>query len=317
MHCAKFNATVTKMNKEKFLRAFLNAPSLPIEDIDRARSIMNAKVERAVKVPFDGTIDDIIAETGAVETRVRIYSPAGRGPFPAILFMHGGGFCLGTPDLSDNTCRLISAAANAVLVSVDYGLAPEHKFPYALEQCYQTALWLLDNDVPLNIRTDQLAIAGDSAGGNLAAGVCLLARQRQDFSPVHQLLICPLLDYSVEHAEKLKGLQDITLSDRNSQAFRNYYLNDAEEVTHPLVSPLLTENVANLPAATIVTAGLDPLAVEAICYAKRLKQAGVAVNHRHYEGMVHDFVLFVGPLEEAEDVARELGFMVGKALRAD
>ncbi len=317
MGSANYNTTVAKMNKEKFLRAFLNTSPLPIEDIERARSIMNAKVERAVKVPYAGTIDDIIAETGDVETRVRIYSPTGRGPFPVILFMHGGGFCVGNPDLSDNTCRLISVSANAVLVSVDYGLAPEHKFPYALEQCYQTALWLLDNDVPLNIRTDQLAIAGDSAGGNLAAGVCLLARQRQDFFPVHQLLICPLLDYSVDHSEKLKSLQEVTLSDRNSRAFRNYYLNDPEEVTHPLVSPLLTEDVANLPAATIVTAGLDPLAAEAIRYAERLKQAGVAVNHLHYEGMVHDFVLFVGSLEGAEDVARELGTIVGKALRTD
>ncbi len=305
------------MNKEKFLHAFLNAPPLPVEDIDKARSIMNAKVERAVKVPYDGTVDDIIADTGEYETRVRIYSPAGKGPFPAILFMHGGGFCLGTPQLSDNTCRLISAGARAVLVSVDYGLAPEHKFPFALEQCYQTALWLLDNDVPLNIRADQLAIAGDSAGGNLAAGVCLLARQRQDFIPVHQLLICPLLDYSLDHAEKLKGMQDVTLSDRNSLAFRNYYLNDPSEASHPLVSPLLTEDFRNLPAATIVTAGLDPLAAEATSYAERLSQAGVAVDHLHYEGMVHDFVLFVGPLEGAEEVACELGQRIGNALRHD
>ena len=303
------------MNKEKFLHAFLSAPPLPIEDIEKSRTIMNAKTKRAVKVPYAGTVDDIIADTGDMETRVRIYSPAGNGPFPAILYMHGGGFCLGTPQLSDNTCRLISAAADAVLVSVDYGLAPERKFPFALEQCYQTALWLLENDVPLNIRADQLAIAGDSAGGNLAAGVCLLARQRQDFTPRHQLLICPLLDYSIDHEEKLKGLQDMALSDRNSLAFRNYYLNDVSEVTHPLVSPLLTEDVAGLPGATIVTAGLDPLAAEATSYVDRLKQAGVAVNHLHYEGMVHDFVLFVGPLDGAEETAVELGEIVGQALR--
>lgn len=305
------------MNKEKFLQAFLNVPPLPVEDIEKARSITNGKTARAVKVPYAGTIDDIIAETGDQETRVRIYSPEGKGPFPAILYMHGGGFCLGSPELSDNTCRLISAAADAVLVSVDYGLAPERKFPYALEQCYQTALWLLDNDVPLNIRTDQLAIAGDSAGGNLAAGVCLLARQRQDFVPRHQLLICPLLDYSIAHSDKLKGLDSITLSDRNSTAFRNYYLNDPSEVTHPLVSPLLTTDFSGLPGATIVTAALDPLAAEATCYAEKLKQAGVVVEHLHYEGMVHDFVLFVGPLEGAEETALELGTRLGKALRAE
>ena len=305
------------MNKEKFLHAFLNAPPLPIEDIEKARSIMDAKTARAVKVPYNGNVDDIIAEIADQETRIRIYAPAGNGPFPAILFMHGGGFCLGNPQLSDNACRLISAHANAVLISIDYALAPEHKFPFALEQCYQAALWILDNDVPLNIRADQLVIAGDSAGGNLAAGVCLLARQRQDFIPSHQLLICPLLDYSIAHEEKLKGLKEITLSDRNSLAFRNYYLNDPSEVTHPLVSPLLTEDVARLPATTIVTAGLDPLAGEGAQYAKRLDEAGVSVTHLHYEGMVHDFVLFVGPLEGAEEAAIKLGTLVGEALQAE
>ena len=122
---------------------------------------------------------------------MRIYSPAGRGPFPAILYMHGGGFSLGSPETSDNVCRIISATAKAVLVSVDYGLAPEHKFPFALEECYRVARWMLDNDIPLNIRSDQLAIAGDSAGGNLAVGVCLLARQRKEFQPRLSALALP------------------------------------------------------------------------------------------------------------------------------
>jgi len=303
------------MNKEKFLKAFLNAPPLPVEDIDRARRIMNDKTARAVKVPYAGTVDDVIAETGDMETHVRIYVPDGSGPFPAILYMHGGGFCVGSPDLSENTCRIISAASGAVLVSVDYGLAPDHKFPYALEQCYQTALWMLDNDIPLNIRADQLAVAGDSAGGNLAAGVCLLARQRQEFTPVHQLLICPLLDYATEHAEKVRGLKDATLSDRNTLAFRNYYLNDPTEVSHPLVSPLLTEDFSGLPAATIVTAELDPLAAEAQQFGERLRQAGIPVNLHHYEGMVHDFVLFVGPLEGAAEAAKMLGEELSRAFR--
>jgi len=295
------------VNKEKFLQAFLNAPPLPIEDIDRARQIMEGKTARAVKVPYAGTVDDILVATGRGETRVRIYAPAGRGPFPAILFMHGGGFCLGSPNLSDNACRIISATAEAVLVSVDYALAPEHKFPYALEQCYQVALWMLDNDIPLNIRTEQLVIGGDSAGGNLAAGICLLARQRREFKPACQLLLSPLLDYQTPHSEKQKSVAQITLSDRNSIAFRDYYLNDLSEVNDPLVSPLLTENMRDLPAAVIVTAGLDPLADEARNYAARLQQAGVVVRHRHYEGVVHDFIMFVGPLEDAAIAAHQVG----------
>ena len=295
------------MNKEKFLQAFLNTPPLPIEDIVRSRKLMEDKTTRGMKVPYSGTVDDVLIDIASGETRARIYVPTGAGPFPAILFMHGGGFCLGSPNLSDNACRIISDTGQAVLVSVDYALAPEHKFPYALEQCYQVALWVLDNAGPLNIRVEQLVVAGDSAGGNLAAGVCLLARQRQEFKPACQLLLSPLLDYRTPYTEKQKSIGHITLTDHYSIAFRDYYLNDLCEVNFPLVSPLRAEDMKDLPPAVIVTAGLDPLAAEAQRYGERLRKAGIPVKHRHYEGVVHDFVMFAGLLEDAAVAARQVG----------
>jgi acetyl esterase len=295
------------MEKAKFIKAYLNAKPLPVEDITDARKLEFSRSSRASKVPFPGHIDNVTAATAQGSTKVRIYTPPGIGPFPVVLYMHGGGFSLGSPETSDNLCRIIADSANAVLISVDYALAPEHKFPYALEECYQVALWILENDVPLNVRVDQLIIAGDSAGGNLAAAICLLACERDDFTPVYQVPICPLLDLQTEHRHKIRDLQDSLLTVENSHTFNTYYLQDATEASNPLVSPLLAKNLSALPPATIITAELDPLAAEAILYTQRLKDAGITVTHRHYTGQVHDFVLFVKSLDEAKEAAENIG----------
>lgn len=303
------------MEKEKFIKAYLNARPLPIDDIMEARRLESKRSSMAAKIAFPGgTIDDITADTGQGLTRLRIYTPPGSGPFPVILYMHGGGFSIGSPDTSENLCRAIAKTAGAVLISVDYGLAPEHKFPFALEECYRAALWIDDNDVALNVRSDQLAIAGDSAGGNLAAGLCLLARERQDFTPIYQVLICPLLDQRTRYETKVEALREGLLSVRNSATFSRYYLNSpAQEANLPLASPLLAESFSGLPPATIISAELDPLAAEAGLYAERLKHAGTRVIHRHYAGQVHDFVLFVKSLDEAAQAAAAIGLDLANA----
>lgn len=304
------------MNKEKFVKAYLNAKPLPIDNIVEARRLEARRSSMAAKIAFPGTIDDITVDTGQGHTRLKIYTPPGSGPFPVILYMHGGGFSIGSPDTSENLCRAIARAANAVLISVDYSLAPEHKFPFALEECYRVALWIDDYDVALNVRSDQLAIAGDSAGGNLAAGLCLLALERKDFVPVYQVLICPLLDQRTRHATKVNTLQEGLLSARDSATFSRYYLNDpAHESNLPLASPLLAESFVGLPPATIITAELDPLAADAALYAERLKHAGIAVLHRHYAGQVHDFVLFVKSLDEAAQAATAIGRDLANAFK--
>ena len=295
------------MEKSKFIKAYLNAKPLPLEDIMEARRLENSRSSKSAKVPFPGNIDNVIADTNPGKTQVRIYTPPGNGPFPVILYMHGGGFSIGSPETSDNLCRIVAKTANAVLISIDYALAPEHKFPYALEECYRVALWVIESDVALNVRADQLIIAGDSAGGNLAAGICLLAYERNDFTPVYQVLICPLLDLQTEHEFKVKELQDNLFTAKNNHTFSTYYLQESSEVSNPLVSPLLADNLSGLPPATIITAELDPLAAESIFYCKRLREAGITVTHRHYAGQVHDFVLFVKSLDEAKVAAEDIG----------
>lgn len=300
------------MEKSKFIKAYMNAKPLPLDNIVAARKMENSRSAKSAKVPFPGNIDNITAHTPPGTTKVRIYTPSGNAPFPAILYMHGGGFSLGSPETSDNLCRTISKTANAVLISIDYALAPEYKFPYALEECYRVALWIMENDVALNVRADQLMIIGDSAGGNLAAGVCLLATLRKDFTPIYQVLICPLLDLQTEHDLKIKELQDNLFTKESHQTFSNYYLQDPAEVSNPLVSPLLADSLSGLPPTTIITAERDPLAAEAISYGKRLHDAGITVIHRHYDGQVHDFVLFVKSLDEAKEAAESIGYDLTK-----
>lgn len=304
------------MKKEKFVRAYLNAKPLPIEDIVEARQIESRRAALAARVPFAGTIDNIEIDTEAGRSKIKIYTPHATGPFPVILYMHGGGFSIGSPDTSDNLCRTIAENAEAVLISVDYRLAPEHKFPMAVEECYQVALWIDENDVALNIRSDQLVIAGDSAGGNLAAALCLMDQTRQELSIRQQVLICPMLDQSTPHRDKVTRMEDPLLTAKNCQTFSRYYFSDPSDSKSPLASPLLADNLTDSPPALIVTAELDPLATEAIQYGEKLRQAGVEVVHHHYQGQVHDFPLFVKSLDDAKEIAEKIGLHLAEKFAA-
>ncbi len=294
------------MNREKFIRAYLQAKPLPLDDIAAARRLEKKRSLLSSRVAFPGTIDDIKTEIGQQSTAVRIYTPPGRGPFAVILYMHGGGFSIGSPDTSDNLCRALAAAAAAVLISIDYDLAPEHPFPCALEQCDKTALWVVEHDVALNIRSDRLVVAGDSAGANLAAALCLLARQNNEWWPARQVLICPLLDQLTDFNDKLNNIGDRLLTADSLTTFSRYYLTDQAAAADPLASPLLATDLTGLPPATIISAGLDPLAEEAFHYEQRLKNAGVPVSHHHFQGQVHDFPLFIRVLDDAADAVGKI-----------
>lgn len=294
------------MDKDKFIQAYLNAKPLPLDDIHRARAMETRRSTLMAKVPFAGAIDDITAQISLTDSRLRIYRPAGKGPLPGVLYLHGGGFCLGSPETSDNLCRVLAMRVPAVVISVDYQLSPEHKFPAALEQSYQVAQWMKQNDVALDICNDQLAVAGDSAGGNLAAALCLLARERREISFSYQVLICPILDQVTDHGQKNHLIQDSLLTPERSRIFKEYYFRRPEEAHNPLASPLLTESCRDLPPATIISAGRDPLATEALSYAARLETAGIAVQRHHYPDQVHDFVLFIKSLDEARQAAHRI-----------
>ncbi|WP_433199381.1 alpha/beta hydrolase [Nocardia sp. CA-107356] len=221
---------------------------------------------------------------------IRIYTPHGDGPFPALVFFHGGGFLLGDLDTHDGLCRSLANGAECVVVSVDYPRAPEHKFPAAPDACFSATQWVAEQGASIGVDTTRIAVGGDSAGGNLAA---VVARMARDTGPalVFQLLIYPDLDFRRtnftirEYAGKYGNIS------RDAQHwFMDNYLNSDADKLDPRVSPLLATDLADLPAALIITAEYDALRDEGEQYGQRLDEAGVPVTVTRYAGMIHEFV---------------------------
>ena len=213
---------------------------------------------RLRKVLAGGAAEHMV-RTGAGDTRVLVYRPAGqaRGPVPVFVSFHGGGFVMGSADDDDVWCRRIADAVGCAVVSVDYRLAPEHKFPVALEECYDVVKWVCADAAVLGIDPGRLAVGGHSAGGNLAAGLCLLAKERREFSVVYQVLDYPPLDLTVDPYAVVTG--DKLLTPATRAFFTACYVNAPEDTRSPLLSPLLAADLSGLPAALVITAEHDPL----------------------------------------------------------
>jgi acetyl esterase len=234
---------------------------------------------------------DRIAATGAGDVPVRIYRPHGDAPLPVVVFLHGGGHVLGDLDSHDGLARGLADGARCVVVSVDYPLAPEHKFPAALDASHAAIGWVVENADALGVDPARLAVAGDSAGGNLAAAATLKARAANGPRIGFQLLIYPDLDFRrtnrsiTEFAGKWGNV-----TREGQQWFMEHYLTDGSERLDPLVSPLLEPDLSGLPPAFIVTAEYDALRDEGEQYGERLAAAGVPVVVKRYDGMIHEFL---------------------------
>ena len=224
------------------------------------------------------------------EIPLRIYTPAGDGPFPLLVFFHGGGWVVCNLDTHDDVCRNLANGAGCIVVSVDYRLAPEHKFPAAPEDCYAATQWVAQNAARLNGDTSRIAVGGDSAGGNLTAAVTLMARDQNGPSLIFQLLIYPVTDATGSSPSMLENAEGYGLTREDMIWFTNHYLNNEEEQKNPLASPLLAPDLRDLPPALIISAEYDPLRDEGEIYGQRLKEAGVPVTLTRYNGMIHGFV---------------------------
>lgn len=220
---------------------------------------------------------------------VRIYTPAGQGPFPALVYFHGGGWVLGTLETSDHTCRMLANLAGCIVVSVDYRLAPEHKFPAAPADCYAATRWVAENATALRIDPARIAVGGDSAGGNLAAVVALMAREQGGPALAFQLLAYPVTHYHFESKSYNECAEGYFLTRPMMVWFWRQYLRDEADGRHPHASPLLAEDLRGLPPALVLTAEYDPLTSEAEEYAERLRSAGVPVTLKRYSGLIHGF----------------------------
>ena len=271
------------------------------------------------------TKDEVAAATDHVvpgpggDIPVRVYVPAGAAEgesLPVLVWIHGGGWVIGDVDTSDSTVRTLANAAGAVVVSVDYRLAPEHPFPAGLEDALAAVRWAADNAASFGGDGTRLAVGGDSAGGNLSA---VVAQQLRDTGPAigFQLLVYPATDLNMGHPSIDENAEGYFLTKETMLWFRDHYLGpDESKRDDPRVSPILADDAAltGLPPALVITAEFDPLRDEGEAYGKRLELAGVDTTVTRYDGMIHGFYSMRDMLPDAAAAIEQSGEALRKAL---
>jgi acetyl esterase len=259
---------------------------------EEARAEVRAMYEiyDAKVVPI-GKTENVEATGPAGALPLRVYTPVapGSGALPAIVYFHGGGFVVGDLDCYDTLCRILANESGCRVVAVDYRLAPEHPFPAAVDDCFAALKWVEDKASVLCIDPNRMVVAGDSAGANLAAVTCLLARDNKDNPKiVFQLLIYPPTQMGGV-SETRPHASGYLLDQRSIDWFQSHYVPKDADRADPRLSPLAATDAGRLPPAYIVTAGFDPLREEGLAYAEKLKRADVPVTLVDYPSMIHGF----------------------------
>lgn len=264
----------------------------------------NARAGKA-SIPSDqepvGEITERTIPGPAGEIPIRIYRPTTDGPHPLIMLFHGGGWVIGDVDSEDSMSRGLVNRVNAVLVSVDYRMAPEVRFPGAPDDCYAATVWAVEHSDELGVDASNLAVSGTSAGGNLSAAVALMARDRGGPNIKHQVLFCPVIDYSFDRPSCIANAEGYGLTTEGMKWFWNQYLGPDGESNghHPYASPIRADDLTGLADATVIAAEYDPLLDEAADYAAALKAAGNDVTYTEYKGMTHGFNGSFGLIDDA------------------
>jgi acetyl esterase len=265
----------------------------------RAEDLASIRAAGGTPEPVEAVTERDIDGPGG-PLRLRVHRPAGAGPLPALVYFFGGGWVLGTIDTSDGICRALANAAGCVTVSVGYRLAPEHRFPAAVHDCAAGVHWVAANAAGLGVDAGRIGVGGDSAGGNLAAAVTLLCR---DTGPrlAHQLLVYPNTDHGADTASRRESVDPLLFNRTSVDWYWGHYLRSPADGADPLASPLRAPDLSGLPPATVVTAEYDPLRDEGEAYAARLAAAGVPVELRRFDGMIHGFFAMSGDLDQGRE----------------
>jgi acetyl esterase len=282
------------------------SPTEARKQMSAMRALRNAEPEAVAKV------EDRKIPGPAGSIPVRIYTPAGKGPFPVLVFYHGGGWVIGDLESHDGLCRALTNAAGCVTVAVDYRLAPEAKFPAAVDDCYAATRWVAANAAQLNADANRLAVGGDSAGGNLSAVISIMARDQKTPKINFQLLIYPGTDMTCS-APSHKTNTEYVLTPGDMAWFMGHYLRNDADRRDPLASPSFAASFKGLPPALIITAEFDPLRDEGEDYGRKLREAGVPVQVSRYEGMVHGFVSMSDVLDKGKQGVAEAAAALKKA----
>lgn len=273
---------------------------------------MLALTPRPQGEPVASVEDRAITANGA-QIPLRIYRPEG-GPAvtPALVWFHGGGWVIGSLDGSDFGCRIMANASGCTVISVDYRLAPEYKFPTAVDDCLAVTKWVAENGPELGVDGARIAVGGDSAGGNLAAVVSQLARDGGGPAIAFQALVYPVTNYDFSTASYRDNAEGYLLERDSMEWFWGHYLRSEADGASTKASPLRHTNLAGLPPAIVLTAEFDPLRDEGEAYAKRMRAAGVPVEARRYDGQIHGF--FANPaIDDGSEAARHVGKAIARA----
>jgi acetyl esterase len=294
----------------------LNLKPVESSTPEEARESLRARTEALGPFESVAAVADhrVPVKGGAII--VRVYSPGGPGPHPALVYYHGGGWVIGDLYTHDGFCRSLTNAARCVVVSVDYRLAPEFKYPVAVEDSYAALVWTVASAARLGVDPRRVAVGGDSAGGNLATVVALVASERGGPALVHQVLIYPVTDCDFGTPSYLENATGYLLTREGMRWFWNHYLAREAQGLERYASPLRAPSLAGLPSALVITAEYDPLRDEGEAYAARLRDAGVAVTLTQYPGMIHGFIRMTRILDKARTALGEIAGSLQKAFAA-
>lgn len=266
------------------------------------------------RVPVAATSDHLIP-VRAGEIAARLYRPSSQAASqPVVIYFHGGGFVFGDIELIDKVARSLCVASQAAVLTVSYRKAPEHRFPTAAEDCYAALSWLAEHAPQLGVDRSRVAVAGDSAGGCLAAVVCQMARDRGGPSICYQLLVYPVTDAGGSYPSRQQNAEGYLLTSKAMDWFFGHYLNGPDDVENPYCSPIRGD-FEGLPPATVITAGYDPLRDEGDAYAAALKTSGVPVEHVRNPSMIHAFFWMKGVLQHAATVHAEVGLQLQRVFK--
>lgn len=249
-----------------------------------AMPVLQVSVEGIAKIE-----DRLITVSDGEKIPVRIYTPEGVGPFPLIVYLHGGGWVFGSPDYADGGCRYLTSSSHSVVVSVDYRLAPEHPYPIPVQDSFDALVWVSEHASELQGDATKLFVAGDSAGGNLAAVISQWAAEKNGPTISAQALIYPVTNINFNTSSYEKYGEGYGLDRTGMIWFTEHYIGDAIDQKDPSVSPLISQDLHKLPRTILIAAEYDVLLDEGIAYVTRLKEAGVETKHIIMPGLIHSY----------------------------
>ncbi|WP_165221275.1 alpha/beta hydrolase [Aquisphaera insulae] len=302
-----------------FLDRLAAAALKPIESIPiaEARAQQDLSTRFLGPLPPIGRVEDREIDGPGGAIRVRILRPKAldeAGASPALVYFHGGGWVLGNLSSHEHICRAIAGQADLVVIAVDYRLAPESRFPAAAEDAHAATAWAIDHAEELGLDPDRIAVGGDSAGGNLAAVACLMAREHGGRAPAMQVLLYPITDSNLSTGSYREFADGYFLTAEEMAWYWDQYVPDVSERSRPHAAPLRETDLRGLPPALVITAGCDVLRDEGEAYAHRLEAAGVPTTLSRYDGMIHGFIRRFPFFDQGRAAISEISIALREAL---